>query len=50
MAKFGLLILSLLVIYSARAHHSRAVFDLSSTIEVEGTIREVAWRLSLIHI
>jgi hypothetical protein len=44
MAKFGLLMLSLLVFCPASAHHSRAVFDLSSTIEVEGTIREVAWR------
>ena len=44
MMKVGLLVWSLLMACLAEAHHSRAAFDLGSTIEVEGIVKEVAWR------
>ena len=44
MMKVCLLVLSFLMACLAKAHHSRAAFDLGSTIEVEGIVKEVAWR------
>ena len=44
MMKVGLLVLSFLMACLTEAHHSRAAFDLGSTIEVEGIVKEVAWR------
>ena len=38
------LILSLFLISSASAHHSRAVFNLDTNVEIEGTLVELAWR------
>ena len=43
MARY-LLVLSLFAIGIVSAHHSRSAFNLDSTIEVEGTLVELAWR------
>ena len=39
-----LLILNLLLMGSASAHHSRAAFDLDTNVEIEGILIELAWR------
>ena len=39
-----LFLMTLLVAAAANAHHSRAAFDLNSSIEVEGTLGEMSWR------
>lgn len=39
-----LVVLTLISIGSASAHHSRAAFNLDASIEVEGTLVELAWR------
>ena len=39
-----LLILNLLLMGSASAHHSRAAFDLDTNVEIEGILVELAWR------
>ena len=40
---FGALVALLLLAATAHAHHSAAIFDRESVIEVEGVITEVAW-------
>jgi len=37
-------VMMLIVAGAANGHHSRAAFDLDSSIEIEGTISELAWR------
>ena len=35
---------------SAHAHHSRAMFQLNETIEIEGTVTEVAWKSPHVYV
>jgi hypothetical protein len=42
-ARFAGPLLALCVAMSASAHHSFAMFEMSKTVTIEGTVREVQW-------
>jgi hypothetical protein len=43
MKRIAHLLLSLLLVASAEAHHAPAVFDQTRTISIEGTVTEFVW-------
>ena len=43
MKHIGILVVSLLLVTSAQAHHAPAVFDQTRTISIEGTVTEFVW-------
>src|SRR5690606_8423765 len=45
-----ILVVLLAPLAAANAHHSRAHFSIDQTIEIEGTVTEVAWRSPHIYV